>query len=326
MRKFIYISGLAALLTGLVACTDRDKDTVLADQAQTEVTFSYAAVKTAGGMTPCVLVFRRHAAGFLYEQTIADGWTASGENKFTRPVPLAVGEYKFLFAAGYGTHTHLSPQPVAGATDFDDVSFRNTFSGDNVFSADELFMQFPLAEAGNVYEISGPANISCTLRRVASQVFLHLKRGYRDNGTFIPDPYTDGSDNIVRHIQRIDFTLDGVAKGISPAGSQGEGNTSDSLSLAGITPDQDGFATLPGPFFIPVDGQPLKEATFTFHLQPGSSLTELTKTVDLGNLTVLPDQKLEITLWFNSFDSPIDIRADVTTAFLEQEGDQGGWY
>lgn len=326
--RSICITSLTSLLIGLISCTDRDKESIIPDPERAEVTLSYATTKAAEGLTPRVLIFRRQNGDFLYEQTLADGWTNSGENTFTRSVHLAVGAYKFLFAAGYGTHTLLSPPPAVGLTGFDDVSFQNTLDGDNILPADELFMQSPVGDAAQVYLVDAPATVPCTLRRVVSRVFLYLKRGHFDNGSFIPDPYADGSDDITRHIQRIDFTLRGVAKGISPAGSQGQGNTSASLSLAGITPDKDGFAVLSGPFFIPRDGQPLGEASFTFHLQPGNTLTELTRTVDLGHLTVLPGQKLEITLWFNAFDapdSPVDIRVDINTAFLEQDGDQGEW-
>lgn len=328
--KSICITSLTWLLVALAGCTDRDKESILPEQAGAgaEVTFSYAASKAAGGMTPRVLVFRRQAGVFLYEQTVADGWTASAENTFTRSVQLPAGAYKFLFAAGYGTRTQLSPEPAAGLTGFDDVSFQNTLEGDNILPADELFMPFPVAQAARVYQLDDPTTVSCTLRRAVSRVVLYLKRGHSENGSFTPEPYPDSSDDITRHIRQIDLTLGGVAQGVSPAGSQGRGNTSVSLSLEGVAPDKDGFAILPGPFFIPLDGQPLGEATFTFHLQPGNTLAELTRTVDLGHLTVLPDQQLEITLWFNSFgapESPIDIRVDVNTAFFEQDGDQGTW-
>lgn len=333
MRRFICITGLTSLLIGMLACADRDKDNVIPDKEQAEVTLTYTSTRAAGSIpAPKVFVFRNQEGNYLYVQMIADGWTADGTTsggaeKWKRSVQLQQGDYKFLYAAGFGTNTHLSPETLSGDTGFDDISFVNIPLADgSIPPSDELYLQFPAEETGKEYSIISPITVSATLRRAVSQVVLHLKRGHLSNGVYVPEPYTDDSDNITQHLESIDITLEGVAQSVSLSGSSGEGSTSASYDVSGATPDADGFVSLPGFFFIPRTGQPLKQASFTFHLQPGSLLENVTRKVDLSTYPVVqPNQQLEITLWFNSFDAPINIQVDVNTTFAKQDGDQGTW-
>lgn len=336
MRRFICITSLTSLLIGLLACTDRDKDSVIPDrdtpsQEQAEVTFSYtAATRAASDAAPDVLAFRLQGGSFLYETTVTGEWTTSapdadGKVVYTRTAQLPIGTYQFLFAAGYGTQTSLSPAAPGESTAFEDVSFQNTLSGDNILPADELYMQYPLADAAEEYEISDPTRVECTMRRVVSRLILLLKRGHKEGGSFVPEPYPSPvEDNITHHLESIDITLDPVAQSISPAGSSGVGTTTASVGTDGGAVDGDGFVSLPTFFFIPTGGQ-LTKAAFTFHLKEGSGLDNLTQEVDLSHITLTSNQELEIILWFNSFDKPVLIGAEVNTTFSEQDGDQGTW-
>lgn len=331
MRRFICITSLTSLLIGLLACTDRDKDSVIPDrdtpsQEQAEVTFSYtAATRAASDAAPSVLAFRQQGESFLYETTIAGPWTQGPEKVYTRTVQLPVGTYRFLFAAGYGNGTLLNPATPGESTSFEDVSFQNTLSGDNILPADELYMQYPLADATKEYEISDPTRVECILRRVVSRLTLLLKRGHKEGESFVPEPYpSPADDNITHHLESIDITLDPVAQGFSLAGSSGVGTTIVSVGTGGVAPDANGFLSLPAFFFIPTGGQ-LTKAAFAFHLKEGSGLDNLTQEVDLSHITLASNQELEITLWFNSFDKPVLIGAEVNTTFGEQEGDQGAW-
>lgn len=331
MRRFIYITSLTSLLIGLLACTDRDKDSVIPDRdtpglEQAEVTFSYtAATRAATDATPRVLAFRQQGESFLYETTIDGPWTPGLENVYTSTAQLPVGTYQFLFAAGYGTNTLLSPAAPDESTAFGGVSFQNTLNGGNVLPADELYMQSPLADATKKYEISDPTKVTCTMRRVASRLTLLLKRGHKEGENFISEPYSSpASDNITHHLESIDITLDPVAQSISPAGSSGVGTTTASVGTDGGTVDVDGFVSLPACLFIPTGG-PLTKAEFTFHLKEGSVLDNLTQQVSLSDITLTSNQELEITLWFNSFDKPVLIGAEVNATFIEQDGDQGAW-
>lgn len=327
MRRLISITGLISLLAGMLSCTDGGQDNLIPDQARTEVTFTYTLTRGAGDPAPQVLVFREQNGDYFYSQTISGGWEVTGvPDTCTRSVQLPLGDYKFLFAAGYGNHTKLSPQAPTSGTGFDAVSFQNLTDRGYILPADELYMQYPLAEADRVYSITGPASVSCTMRRVVSRLVLHLKRGYKSGETFVPQPYPDpASDNVALHLKSIDLILAGIAQGVSLAGSQGEGSVAASLDVTGSVPDADGFITLPGPFFIPRTGLPLEKIDFSFLLHPGSALENPTQEVDLSAYSLRPDQKMEITLWFDSFDLPVAIEAEIDTSFFAQGGDEGMW-
>lgn len=340
MRRFICITSLTSLLIGLLACTDRDKDSVIPDRdtpsrEQAEVTFSYtAATRAASDAAPSVLAFRQQGGSFFYETTVTGEWTTSapdadGKVVYTRTAQLTVGTYRFLFAAGYGNGTLLNPATPDESIAFEDVSFQNTLqntlNGDNILPADELYMQYPLEDATKEYEISDPTQVECTMHRVVSRLTLLLKRGHKEGESFVAEPYpSPADDNITHHLESIDITLDPVAQSISPAGSSAVGTTTASVGTAGGTVDGDGFVSLSAFFFIPTGG-PLTKAAFAFHLKEGSGLDNLTQEVGLSHITLTSNRELEITLWFNSFDKPVLIGAEVNTTFGEQDGDQGTW-
>ncbi|WP_106829069.1 FimB/Mfa2 family fimbrial subunit [Parabacteroides pacaensis] len=332
MIRFNYIIKLALLVPGVMACTEKE-DLPAANQPAAEVTFVYPSTKAGEGspVVPHIYIFRENGDGFFYEKSIQEGWSVGSAGKYHLSTQLDVGNYKFFFAASYGTNTLLMPEPLTGTTTPEDLSFQNGKRPDGtILPADELFLPVSLQEATKSYAITSPRTISCTLNRSVAQLVVKLKRQVLKNGEPVEESYPYPTDHILNYLQQITVELTGVGEGLNFSGNYGTGATITQLDLSKAEFDNSGFATLHGPFFFPTEGKDrLEQLTITLQPTEGSRLLENTASVTwTEGLPVKTNWQLIATVFITEITEKVmDIKIEITTGPITEEvpGDEGMW-
>lgn len=351
----------ALCLLALAACTDRNdrlpetdgttgvENGAAADEGKVAIIFrAPEAASVPAALTPEVHIFRKNGNNFLYEQTVREGWN---EGKAT--VRLTPNVYKFLFAASYGNNTRLTPGQLTPATRFDEVVFLNRKDeGGALRPADELYLQYPDGEGATEYPVQADDTISCLMKRAAAKIVVRIEHYDRLSGTTSLIPYTAGANPLKNDFAAIDVTFTGTGEGCTPAGGYGYGTTRFALDPALAAFNDDGSATIDGPFlFPPAPGTGRQAVRFDLRPTAGSALPSETLACEITEgVTLKRNYLLRLTLRIytdstppdipdvpdepdepdipDEPDVPVDIRihADLTPITTETAGDEGMWY
>ena len=93
---------------------------------------------------------------------------------------MPAGQYKFLFVSGAGENLALEPAPLTGQTTWEQTAFtlREDPAAPGMYlPADDLFLQFPAADADAVYTLGGAdVTVSARLTRAVSRIGVTVKR------------------------------------------------------------------------------------------------------------------------------------------------------
>lgn len=301
------------LLLTLIGCTNENEilQPVVSPQLATEaITFSSNTDDIS------VLIFRKNNNLFTYQEQITGGWNE--ENKTTKNLEL--GDYKFLYVKGVGQKSRFYPAIQTGV-DFDNVAIYaiTDNQGGYVKPVDEIWL--PVSdEANTAYKIAGGNKIKQNLKRAVSQIVVHLKRSYYENG-IRTDSLIYQTGNIMHDIQNIKMDIKGVGESITLNGSYGNKNMSYSFlpADADINPST-GFAFMEGPFAFPnASGSNI---SIDFEINTTSSNNPLTATV---NGPLVKNEKLEITLWLSPTYQTIDVTVNREFFSEPEAGDDGIW-
>lgn len=265
----------------------------------------------------CVYIFRKEDGSFRYDSMMDSGWSEDG----TRVANLLIGDYKFLFTDMQEGQLDVLPVPLDGAVTLDRLRFvarTDDAHEGGVLPVGQLFLPEPEV-ADSVYAIRGNDKIKCTLHRRVSQLEFILRRGYKEDGKYVEQPYTSG-ENILKKVQALQIEIAGVARECNYEKFSGEGTVFQTyLADEGVIDDQ-GFATFTGPFvFPPADGKEVNlKITVTAPSNKDYSPLSLT-----GKLNA--NQKLEVNLWFTP--SAFEIGVTIVRKPLsgQTEGDMGVW-
>lgn len=317
-RTTIYRKLAAAACAAVAACAEPVSETPPVPETGT----AQVILRQEGAQDVTVYAFRRQGDVFRYDTLFRDGWTSDGRLS----VRMTGGEYKFLFACGAGENLALDPAPAKGGTTWEEAAFslrEDPASPGTCLPADELFLQYPSADANRVYTVKGIAQtIPAHLSRAVCRIGISLKRGYRDGDSYVEIPYA-APQSILDAIDRIDLTARNAGRQASPDGYGGTAEVSASFPAAeaGKLTDE-GFVVLDGPFVIPpADGADLDlELTITpaagSHLQPAR--------LRLGGKAER-NKRLDVTLWITSAYPTLGIEIRLDPIGREQEGDAGIW-
>lgn len=316
--KFRYFTTVLLAAVAFAACSESAQERVaVPDPADTRVT-----LQRDGMQDVTVYAFRRQDDAFLYDTFFRDGWTPDG----TLSVRMPAGQYKFLFVSGAGENLALEPAPLTGQTTWEQTAFtlREDPAAPGMYlPADDLFLQFPAADADAVYTLGGAdVTVSARLTRAVSRIGVTVKRGYHDGTGYVEVPYTPPY-SVLDEIDRIELTAANAGLRVGPGGSEGTASvrttlaSSDYAELTG-----QGFVRLEGPLVIPPAG--------------GEAIDLLLSVVPATGATLQPTQlrlagkaernkRLDVTLWITSGYPVIGVEIDVAPIDREQEGDWGIW-
>lgn len=310
----------ALLLTAavLAACSQAGREEAYAPDARsTRVT-----LQREGADNIAVYAFRQLGDKFLFDTLFREGWTPEG----TLSVRMPGGRYKFLFAGGAGDYLALRPAPERRRTAWEETAFslrEDPLSAGRYLPADELFLQYPAADAEQVYTLGGrDLTIPARLTRAVCQIGLRLKRGYNDGTGYVEIPYTT-SGNILDEVARIGVEARGTGLRVRPDGVTGTATISATLEASDYTQLTDkGFVLLDGPCILPpAEGA---DIDLTLSVTPAASSHLQAAQLELSGKAER-NKRLEITLWITADYPDIGIEIDVAPIDREQEGDSGVW-
>lgn len=262
-----------------------------------------------------VLIFRQQEGSFVYQSTFTYGL---GE---AETLWLSTGKYKFLFAYGYGKHTKITPELIAGATTFESVKFTSgAESSDRAGECDELYLQEGYSDT--IYHIIEPTIVTARLKRAVTNIVLYIKRGYKDvGGNYIPLPYEKGQ-KILDGLDSMNLSITGCGMSLDSKGiSSGKGSFKRSFS--GLNCDSindEGFAEFKGPYLFPAEN----DVPLNIELKLFTNNSEISSFFSF-NEHIRRNQQLIITLWLTSKLQPLHILTDVRQIEAETEGEQGFW-
>lgn len=310
----------ALLLTAavLAACSQAGREEAYAPDARsTRVT-----LQREGADNIAVYAFRQLGDKFLFDTLFREGWTPEG----TLSVRMPGGRYKFLFAGCAGDNLALRPAPERRRTAWEETAFslrEDPLSAGRYLPADELFLQYPAADAEQVYTLGGrDLTIPARLTRAVCQIDIRLKRGYNDGTGYVEIPYTT-SGNMLDEVARIEVEARGTGLRVRPDGITGTATVSATLEASDYAQLTDeGFVLLDGPCILPPPGGADISLALSVtpaagsHLQPAR--LELTGKAERN-------KRLEITLWITAHYPDIGIEIKVAPIDREQEGDSGVW-
>lgn len=269
-----------------------------------------------------VYAFRLQDGTFRFDTLFREGWTPQG----TLSVRMPNGRYRFLFAAGGGANLSLAPTPVEGQTSWDDVAFtlrESAVTSGTYLPADDLFLQYPAANAAKEYTLAGTElTVPAALTRAVSRIRIFVKRGYRNGEDYVEVPYA-APHSALEQIDRIELTAANAGLRVRPDGSYGTASVDaalDAAEYAELTPD--GFVRLDGPLVIPpADGA---DVALELTVVPAAGVSLQKKQLKLTGKAER-NMNLDVTLWLTS-DYPT-IGVEIRTAPIEaaQDGDSGIW-
>lgn len=307
---------LAAALCA--ACSEPEKDTFSAPAGPT----TRVTLLSEGNRDVAVYAFRLREERYLFDTLFKEGWTPEG----TLSVRLPAGRYKFLFASGAGEHLSLQPEPQAGATAWGESRFtlrENPADDGTCLPADELFLQFPAADANTVYTVEGTdLTVEARLTRAVGRIGITIKRGYRNGTEYVEVPYTK-PQSVLDEIDRIELTARNTGMYVTPEGYGGTADIAATFSAADFAaPTDEGFAQLEGPLFLPqADGRdiPLEIKVVPATNAPFSSVRlQLTGKAERN-------KRLEVILWITSDYPGIEVEIETAPIDRTEEGDSGIW-
>lgn len=315
--KILKLIAWTLALTGMASCSETES-VPDPEAGGTEVTLM---PQSATGPQATVYVFRQRNGGFLLDRVVNEGWTPEGS--LTTRLPQ--GDYKFLFAAFPGVNMRTDPDPAAGVP-LEGLSFvlkEDPAAPGYCLPADELFLPADPQTAETVYPVREQGTVvQSTLTRAVGRLVIRLKRGYAENGTYLPTPFT-APDNITGYVEKIAVEITGAGRSVNPRGTAGTAATLwtvDATAPDGLS--EEGFARYDGPFLLPPASGRTVRLKLTVTPPRNSGLPPITKETD-GLLE--RNKQLEITLWLNFFLVTVDVTADLSPMTEEEPGDEGMW-
>lgn len=267
----------------------------------------------------CVYIFRKEDGSFRYDSMMDSGWSEDG----TRVANLLIGDYKFLFTDMQEGQLDVLPASLDESVTLDRLRFvarTDTAHEGGILPVGELFLPKPEV-ADSVYAIRGNDKIKCTLYRRVGQLEFILRRGYKKDGMYVEQPYTDGG-NILKKVQALQIEIAGVARECNYEKFSGEGTVFQTyLADERASIDGQGFATFTGPFVFPPADEKEVNLKITAIAPSNEAYPPLSLT---GKLNA--NQKLEVNLWFTS-SSGFQIGVTMVRKPLsgQTEGDMGVW-
>lgn len=315
MKKINFIIWVSILLLATACNNDEEDISTHNDPSlkQNIVTFS------PGMNNVSVLIFgKEEDNSFKYQKSIGSGWSADG--KLT--TELLRGYYKFLFVKSAGLSTHVSQLTGSKFEDFKFVAIPQTGKDGYVLPVDEIWLPQTVSMADTIYEVLEPITVKNTLKRAVSQINLHVKRGDKDNGDYVPLPFASG-ENIMQSIKDIVIDVSGVAKELTIHGTTGTANTLYTFDN-GYTTDNLGFVSFKGPFVFPSSTNQDAEIEITVNIAGNNSSPATSKIINVDG-PLRKNETIEITLWFTSTYKLIEITVDTTFMSTPKDGDMGIW-
>lgn len=308
-----------AFLPLLFSCSGHEDLTTSSGAPEENIPAGITRVAFRSGPQPqCVYIFRREGSSFRYDSTITGGW--SEEGKMT--TRLLTGDYKFLFTGPIDNRTNVLPVSLDHTITFEELFFtaRTDYEhAGGILPAGELFLPEPDV-ANSVYTIIGGDEIECTLKRRVAQLTFVLKRGYKDEDTYIPQPYKQGH-NVLENIKELQVEISGIARQCNYLGTSGEGTLFCTYTASEReSVDAQGFATFTGPFVFPPAAETETRLNITLISVSGESYPPLQLS---GKLEA--NRKLEVNLWLNSSNFDIGVTIQNLPISERTEGDAGVW-
>lgn len=311
--KAKHIFYLFLFLTG-TACTDSNSLSLPDPDSRT----TYVTTSAAETDDYSLYIFKQQGADFLFEKEVSSTQTRNGQ----LGIPLAMGNYQFLFARSFGKNTTLIPALENGRTVLADLRFQVRTTENGLLPADELFL--PAQGADSVYSISQNTTVRCTLKRAVSQILVQVKRGYKnDDNSFVPHPFSEGK-NLTQQFSRLELHLKGIGNSIDATGnSYGNDNLTLTFNTAkadSILPD--GFLNFTGPFFFPPEAGIATEIQLT--LLPPNQDPQHTLKMNVQTQAHKNEQIL-VTAWITSNWYPLGVTVDKQPIRTELPGEEGIW-
>lgn len=268
-----------------------------------------------------VYAFRRAGDRFLFDTLFRAGWSPSGRLS----VRMRSGDYKFLFADGEGENLALTPSPLTRTTTWEEAAFalREATQAGAYLPADELFLQFPAADAERIHTVGGEqVTVSARLSRAVCRIGVTLKRGYNDGTQYVEVPYT-APHSVLEQVGRVNLTVSGAGTTVRPDRYGGTARIAASLAAtdyAELTPD--GFVRLDGPFILPAeDGGPV---ALRMEVIPVAGSGLQSAVVEVEGLAER-NKRLDVTLWITAGYPVVGVEIRTRPIESEQDGDQGIW-
>lgn len=314
------ITGIVLAAVAFAACSEPEGELASASAPDGGATRVELLGEGSGNGT--VYAFRREGERFLYDTLFRADWNPQG----TLAVRMRGGDYKFLFASGEGANLSLGPAPLTRATTWDEAAFslRATDAAAGKYApAEELFLQFPAADAERVYTLGGTdVSVSARLRRAVSRIGIILKRGYKVGDTYVEVPYT-APRSMLDEVERIDLIVAGAGQRVRPEGYAGTAAIEASLATADYAELTDaGFVRLDGPFVLPAaDGGPL---ALSLSVRPAAGSALRPAEVELEEV-VQRNQRLDVVLWITAGYPVVGVEIRTQPIEEEQNGDAGIW-
>ncbi|WP_418983374.1 hypothetical protein [Alistipes sp.] len=314
------ITGFVLAAAAFAACSEREGDA--SPSPAPDGTSTRVELLGEGIGNGTVYAFRRQDDRFLFDTLFRAGWNPQG----SRSVRMRRGDYRFLFASGEGENLSLTPASLTRATTWEEAAFAlraDDAAAGVCFPADELFLQFPAADAERIYTVgSSNVSVSARLTRAVSQIGVTLKRGYRDGAGYVEVPYT-APHSVLDEIERVDLTVSGAGRSVRPDGYAGTAAVSASLATADYTElTEQGFVRLDGPFILPAaDGAPV---ALTLAVTPAAGSALQPVEVTLEGLAER-NKRLDVTLWITSGYPVVGVEIRTMPIGQEQNGDEGIW-
>lgn len=316
------IKGIAfwALIVLAVACSREEIDhkTDLSGISANEEAVTFLG-ELNGGVS--VLIFENYGSQFYYKKRIDQGW--SDEGRVT--TSLKLGNYKCLFTKFAGEKSAYSDNSMTPTSSIEDVRIVALKDTDPkrdgyVLPVDEVWLPESLDVAAKIHTITGGDTIRGEISRAVSQLVLKLKRGYKENGSYVELPYTNGG-NILDDVEGVSFDIKKVGSAVNPNGGIGLANTYYSTASADSVMTG-GYAHFTGPFVFPNEAKTESLVEITVIPKAGSKFSEMK-----GSVTGLLERnrRLEITLWVTAVYEFIDVTIRTEPISVEKDGDKGIW-
>lgn len=319
MNKGYYI--ICMLIFLITACSNDDGNHLMHDDLNMESKGGSELVTLSTEIKDVsVLIFGEKDGAFTFQSKISSGWDANNQVQTN----LKLGKYKFLFLKTAGKCTNLLPAELLTTTQFEDINFKVRDDSHNpgyAMPTDEIYLPETQSLANTEYTVTGPTTVKNKITRAVGQIVVNIHRVAKNNNDTTHLPFT-GTQNVMSNISKINLDISGTGETVNIAGGKGSVKTKYTFDNTKAIIDNNGFASLEGPFLFPTADAEKTIVKISVDPAEDSAFPVMNTTVESK---IKRNEQIIITLLITSTYQLIDIAVDIEPISDAIDGDAGIW-